>query len=94
MRICHHARSVPRLADQGSYLASESTFYRVLKAHDQLHHRGRAKVPGKVTRPTTHVATGPNQVWSWDITYCPSKIRGLFYYLYLVLDIYSRKIVG
>lgn len=85
---------VPQLADQGLYLASESTFYRVLKAHDQLHRRGRARPPRKVTRPTTYVASGPKQVWSWDITYCASKIRGLYYYLYLIEDIYSRKIVG
>lgn len=85
---------VPRLADQGVYLASESTFYRVLNDHDQLHHRGRARAPRKVARPTTYVASRPNQVWSWDITYCASRVRGLFYYLYLVEDIYSRKIVG
>tara|TARA_R110002094_G_scaffold182923_1_gene160527 strand:+ start:505 stop:954 length:450 start_codon:yes stop_codon:yes gene_type:complete len=57
---------VPRLADQGIYLASESTFYRVLKAHNQLHHRGRSRVPRKVARPTTYAASGPNEVWSWD----------------------------
>ena len=85
---------VPRLADKGIYLACESTFYRVLKAHDQLYHRGRSRAPRKVARPTTYVASGPNQVWSWDITYCASKVRGLFYYLYLIEDIYSRKIVG
>tara|TARA_R110002167_G_C12637626_1_gene648098 strand:+ start:569 stop:1624 length:1056 start_codon:yes stop_codon:yes gene_type:complete len=85
---------VPRLADQGIYLASESTFYRVLKAHNQLHHRGRSRVPRKVARPTTYAASGPNEVWSWDISYCAAKVRGLFYYLYLIEDIYSRKIVG
>jgi len=85
---------VPRLADQGIYLACESTFYRVLKAHNQLRHRGRSRVPRKVARPTTYTATRPNQVWSWDISYCASQVRGLFYYLYLIEDIYSRKIVG
>lgn len=85
---------VPRLADQGVYLASESTFYRVLKAHNQLHHRGRSQAPRKIARPTTYAASGPNQVWSWDITYCASRVRGRFYYLYLIEDIYSRKIVG
>lgn len=85
---------VPRLADQGLYQGSESTFYRVLKDYAQLQRRGRARAPRKVARPTTYVASGPKQVWSWDITYCPSTVRGLFYYLYLIEDIYSRKIVG
>jgi putative transposase len=85
---------VPRLADKGVFLASESTFYRVLKANGQLQRRGRARPPRKVARPTTHVASGPRQVWSWDITYCASTVRGQFYYLYLIEDIYSRKIVG
>jgi putative transposase len=85
---------VPRLADQGVYLASESTFYRVLKAHDQSHRRGRAQAPRNLKPPTSYVATAANQVWSWDITYLPSRVRGQFYYLYLFEDIYSRKAVG
>ncbi|MDX1253602.1 MAG: IS3 family transposase, partial [Gammaproteobacteria bacterium] len=44
--------------------------------------------------PTSHEATGPNQVWCWDITYLPTRVRGLYFYLYLILDLYSRKIVG
>lgn len=85
---------VPRLADQGEYLASESSFYRVLKAEDQLHYRGRAKAPVKRAAPTTQVATGPNQVWSWDISYMPSTVRGLYWFLYAILDVYSRKLVA
>jgi putative transposase len=85
---------VPRLADQGIYLASESTFYRVLKAHDQGHRRGRAQPPRSRKPPTSHSATAANQVWSWDITYLPTTVRGQYYYLYLVEDIYSRKAVG
>ena len=85
---------VPRLADNGVYLASESTFYRVLKAHDQGHRRGRAQAPRHLKPPTSYVATAANQVWSWDITYLPSRVRGQFYYLYLFEDIYSRKAVG
>jgi putative transposase len=84
---------VPRLADEGRYLASESTLYRMLHAAGQQHHRGRAAAPGGKA-PTSHEATGPNQVWCWDITYLPSKIRGLYFYLYLILDLYSRKVVG
>ena len=75
---------VPRLADEGVYLASESSFYRVLHAADQLHHRGRAAAPIKRVA-TTHVAHAPNEVWCWDITYLPAAIRGDFFYLYLML---------
>lgn len=84
---------VPTLADRGEYVASESSFYRVLKAADQLAHRGRARRPG-ASRPKELVASGPNRVWCWDITYLRSSVRGAFYYLYLVVDVYSRKIVG
>lgn len=84
---------VPALADEGRYLASESTFYRVLRAQDQLTHRGRAKAPSH-SRPRHLEATAANQIWSWDITYLATTIRGLFFYLYLFMDIYSRKIVG
>ena len=85
---------VPRLADQGRYLASEATFYRVLRAVGQQQHRGRRQRPRRHAAPTTHAANAPNQVWSWDITYLPSPIRGKYYYLYLIEDIYSRKAVG
>lgn len=85
---------VPLLADKGVYLASESTFYRVLKKNRQLHHRGRMKAARKVAVPTSYTATGPNQVWSWDISYCPSLVRGQHWYLYLIMDVYSRKIVA
>ena len=60
---------VSALADKGIYIASESTMYRILKNENMQHHRGRSKVPSKPKTPDTHVATGPNQVWSWDITY-------------------------
>ncbi len=85
---------VPRLADQGLYLASESSFYRILKAADQLHHRGRAKDRQKSRPPTTHQARAANEVWTWDISYLPSGVRGRFFYLYLIMNIFSRKIVA
>ena len=88
------ARIVPMLADEGIYLASESTFSRVLKAHGQMTHRGRAKAPKTVRPPTTHIATEPRQVWCWDMTYLPAQVQGRWFYLYLILDLYSRKIVG
>lgn len=85
---------VPRLADQGVYLASESTFYRILRAEKQLTHRRSERPAQTRTKPRAICATAPNQLYSWDITYLPSVIRGQFYYLYLFLDIFSRKIVG
>ena len=85
---------VPRLADRGVYLASEATVYRLLRAAGQAEHRGRAKAPVRRAKPTGHKATGPCQVWTWDISWLPGPIRGLFFHLYLIVDIYSRKIVG
>ena len=85
---------VPLLADRGIYLGSESTFYRVLKRHKQQNHRGRMQPARKMASPTSFTATGPNQVWTWDISYCPSLVRGQHWYLYLIMDIYSRKIVA
>jgi transposase InsO family protein len=84
---------VARLADAGQYLGSESSFYRVLKQNELLTHRHNSK-PRVVSRPKDLVARKPNEVWSWDITYLNSAVRGAYYYLYLVEDIYSRKIVG
>ncbi len=84
---------VPMLADQGVYYCSESSMYRILKAHNQQNHRGRSRKPEK--RPlSTHVATAPNQVWCWDITWLPGPAKGVYYYLYLMLDLFSRQIVG
>lgn len=80
---------VPRLADDGEYMASESTFYRVLREADQVNRRGRAKPPRTLNKPQGYKATGPNQVWSWDITFLASTIRGAFYRLYMLMDIYS-----
>lgn len=84
---------VPLLADRGEYIASESTFYRVLREESQLAHRQHAR-PARRHRPKEHVARGPNEVWSWDITYLRGPIRGAFFYLYLIVDVWSRKIIG
>jgi len=89
------ARIVPALADEGRYIASESSFYRVLREHRPLHHRGRAQAPSAAPRsPAPHIATGPRQVWCWDMTYLPAQVIDQGFYFYLILDLYSRKIVG
>ena len=88
------ARIVPMLADEGVYLGSESSMARVLKAHGQNARRGRAKAPKASRPPTTHIATAPGQVWCWDVTYLPANVMGRWFHLYLILDLYSRKIVG
>jgi transposase InsO family protein len=85
---------VPRLADQGIYVASESSFYRVLRAENQVRHRHAARPRQERSKPRALCATAPNQLYSWDITYLPTRVVGLHYYLYLFLDLYSRKVVG
>ena len=87
------AQIVPILAENGIYIASEASFYRILRKRKMLVHRSSAR-PARHSRPKEYVATGPNQVWSWDITYLKSSIKGNFYYLYLVVDVFSRMIVG
>ena len=85
---------VPILADRGLYIGSERSFYRVLHAHGQAHRRGRARPPQEPRTVPRLEAKGPNQVWSWDITYLPTSVRGVWLYLYLVIDVWSRKAVA
>ncbi len=84
---------VPALADQGVYLASESTMYRILRKEKLNTHRSSSRPP-KNKKPREYIAEKPNAVWSWDITYLKGPVRGTFYYLYMIMDIWSRKIVG
>lgn len=84
---------VPKLADQKIYLASESSFYRILREKKMQNHRGRSKRPERKL-PQSHLASAPNQVWTWDITWIKGPIKGLFYRLYLIIDIFSRKIIA
>lgn len=86
-------RIVPALADKGIYIASESTIYRILRLHNCMTHRQRWKSPSKREKPML-VAKKPNQVWSWDISFLRTTVRGRYFYLYLFMDIFSRKIVG
>ena len=85
---------VPRLADNGVYVASESTMYRLLRREGQLAHRRVERATQKRSRPRALAATGPDQVFCWDITYLPTQVRGQHFYLYLFEDLFSRKIVG
>jgi transposase InsO family protein len=84
---------VPLLADKGIYVASESSFYKILREKKLLEHRGKSKKPS-MNKPAPLVAKSPNEIYSWDITYLRSNVAGIFYYLYMFIDIYSRKIVG
>ena len=72
------AQIVPTLADKGIYYASESTFYRILRENKLLEHRGKTKPPAS-RRPRAYVATRPNQVYCWDITYLKTAIRGEYF---------------
>lgn len=83
---------VPKLADKGIYIASESSFYRILNEEKLLAHRSRSN-PRKHKKPEELVAMRPNQIWSWDITYLKAAIKGTYYYLYLPMDVFSRMIV-
>lgn len=85
---------VPILAERGQYLASESTFYRILRDAKQLKHRQASRAASGCRKPKALKATAPNQLYSWDITYLPTSVKGVFFYLYLFMDVYSRKIVG
>lgn len=101
LEVCHEQRFadappsqiVPALADDGIYLGSESTYYRILHNANEQHERGRAR-RASTKAPSTHCATGANQLWCWDVTFLASPTRGIFYYLYMIMDIWSRRIVG
>lgn len=84
---------VPKLADQGTYLVSESTMYRILREEKMQQHRGQSKRP-EMKLPESYLATAPNQVWTWDITWLKGPVQGFYYRLYLIIDLFSRKIVG
>ena len=84
---------VPILADRGEYIGSESTIYRILRENAQLAHRGKAKAATQYKMEPIEISS-PNKLWSWDITYLQSLTKGIYFYLYLIIDVYSRKIVG
>jgi len=85
---------VPTLADNGCYIGSESTFYRTLKNAGQLADRSLTKSQHQRKKPKVQLAIKPNEVWTWDISYLATQTRGQHYYLYMIVDIFSRKILG
>jgi putative transposase len=85
---------VPILADRGIYVCSERTVYRLLERHEMLTDRRVERLGRKRALPLALSATGPNQVATWDVTYLPSAVHGDFWYLYVVQDLFSRKIVA
>ena len=81
------------LLDEGKYLCAPRTMYRVLEAHGQVRER-RAQLRHPSYAKPELVATQPNQVWSWDITKLLGPAKWTYFYLYVVLDIFSRYVVG
>ena len=85
---------VATLSQESTYLASASTFYRVLRERKALNHRQDSKTPVRNAKPDTRVATGPNQVWTWDITWLSTEVKGIYFYAYVIMDLFDRSIVG
>lgn len=81
------------LLDEGRYLCSESSMYRILREHDEVRERRRQATHPPKVRPEL-VATGPNQCWSWDITKLLGPAKWTYYHLYVIIDIYSRYVPG
>jgi len=81
------------LLDEGVYHCSTSTMYRILAEHDEVKERRNQRVHPTYTKPEL-MASGPNQLWSWDITKLRSPFKLAYFYLYVMLDVYSRYIVG
>ncbi|MCC5815784.1 MAG: IS3 family transposase [Leptospira sp.] len=80
-------------SEKGRYIASERSIYRIMKRFGLLTHRSKSKAPMR-QKPSEFIATGSNQVWTWDISYLLTTIRGEYLYLYLIMDIWDRSIVG
>lgn len=93
-RDCTPHEIVPMLLDEGLYIASVRTMYRILKEEKLLHLRNGSKARRKRSKPPERRATGPNKVWCWDITWLPSLVKGMFFYAYIIIDIFDRFIVG
>jgi putative transposase len=90
----HPAQIVAILAEEKDYVSSESTIYRIMCQEGLLSHRGQSRPPREKREATVFEATGIHQVLVWDITLPPGAIRGQFFYLYMVMDVWSRRILG
>jgi transposase InsO family protein len=82
------------LAEEGVYVGSESTIYRIMRQEGLLNHRGRSRTPREPREPPVLEASGIHQVLAWDITLLPGPVKGQFFYLYMVIDVWSRRILG
>lgn len=82
-----------KLLDEGTYLCSISTIYRILRSNSEVRER-RNQARHPVYKKPELIATAPNQVWSWDITKLLGPVKWTYYYLYVIMDIYSRYTVG
>lgn len=87
------AQVFAKLLEDGEYWCSPRTMYRILDEHDQVSERRAQRRHPEYVKPQL-VATAPNQVWSWDTTKLPGPVKGVYFTLYVVLDIFSRYIVG
>jgi putative transposase len=87
------AQVYAQLLEDGEYLCSERTMYRVLAEHDQVRERRAQRRHPEYVKPQL-VAIAPNQVWSWDTTKLPGATKGTYFTLYVIIDIFSRYIVG
>ena len=85
---------VATLAQESTYLASASTFYRILRERKALNRRQDSRTPVRISKPDTRVATAPNQVWTWDITWLNTEVKGRYFYAYVIMDLFDRTIVG
>jgi putative transposase len=101
LAVLHSERFVDRspgqvyatLLDEGSYLCSERTMYRILEKHQEVKERRNQRKHPEYQKPEL-LATGPNEVWSWDITKLKGPVKWVYFYLYVILDIFSRYVVG
>jgi putative transposase len=99
--VLHHERFVDQapasvyatLLDEGRYLCSVPTMYRLLRAADEVRERRRQATHPPTIKPEL-LATAPNQVWSWDITKLLGPVKWTYFYLYVILDIFSRYVPG
>jgi len=85
---------VASLLDKGIYYGSERTLYRILKDHQALTNRSEKRRTTTPRKPPALTADGPSQVWTWDITWLKTDVKGIFLYAYVVIDIFSRMVVG